>query len=489
MSFFDLDNTANTSEDKIKYIYTGSTVNNQDIAEHSNDEQQNSLKKKDIPDTEGELIPIKNTYYKINYINKEPNFIYAGISPSAYIANTLYLYGLLHRNISGVTTKRNTDIIGEIVIEHTNANKQAQRVFTCFLIQQRDDKMTDNSIDSLVKMISGDSNNNVMTVELSTIIPSQSKCVHYVDEENHIFIFTKPILVNKDAATFFKNNLANETKLFKVYPPVDYSIIHLGKSKSKSNQEGFTIQEGMDDIYIDCNPTGESDETIQAYAVPIDSEYGNSKNQIDFFKMMINFGVFLIISIITYFTIPPFYKHIVVDKLNTEHATKEPKERQQFIYIADLWIIAIFLISILDAFWGGLATDADYSLIQYGIGLCVVLIIGYSLIQLNKLHSIFMTTNIGTDEIDSSYSGNPEDYPTIGGPQNVGEFFKELYLKPVFTDGKKFAKIAVIFLLMLMIPGAFITAYGSETAQDTWLRRLLPASIFVLTPMVYLSSS
>ena len=100
-----------------------------------------------------------------------------------------------------------------------------------------------------------------------------------------------------------------------------------------------------------------------------------------------------------------------------------------------------------------------------------------------------MTTNIGTDEIDSSYSGKPEDYPTIGGPQNVGEFFKELYLKPVFTDGKKFSKIAVIFLLMLMIPGAFITAYGSETAQDTWLRRLLPASIFVLTPMVYLSSS
>lgn len=488
MSFFDLDNTANISEDKIKYIYSGSSVNKQDIAEHSNDEQLNSMKKTDLQEPEGKLIPIKNTYYKINFINKEPNFIYAGISPSAYIANTMYLYGLLHRNIISVTSTNNTNIIGEIVIEHTNANKQALRIFTCFLIEERTDRTTDNSVDNLINMITDKGTENVITIELNSVIPSQPKCIHYVDGENHIFIFTKPILVKADAAAFFKNKLAVETKLFDVYPPVDYSIIHLDKKTSK--KEGFTLQEGLEEeIYIDCNPTGESDETLQAYAVPIDSEYGKSKNQIDFFKMMINFGVFLIISIITYFTIPPFYKHIVVDKINMQYSDDDLSKRQQVIYIADLWIIAIFLLSILDAFWGGLAKDADYSLIQYGIGLCVVLIIGYSLIQLNKLHSVFMTTKNGPVSVESPYTGLPEDYPTIGNITNVGNFFKDLYLSPVFSSGKSFAKIAVIFLLMLMIPGAFITAYGSETSQNTWLKRLVPASIFVLTPAVYLSSS
>ena len=66
MSFFKLDDTANISDDNIKYIYTGTSVNKRDITEHSNDEQFNSIKKSDLPETEGKRIPVKNTFYKIN---------------------------------------------------------------------------------------------------------------------------------------------------------------------------------------------------------------------------------------------------------------------------------------------------------------------------------------------------------------------------------------------------------------------------------------
>ena len=483
MSFFKLDYTANISDDNIKYIYTGTSVNKRDITEHSNDEQINSIKKADLPETEGKRIPVKNTFYKINFANREPNFTFAGMTPSSYVANTMYLYGLLHRNISGVTTK-NGNIIGEIVIEHANANKQAQKVFTCFLVEEQSDKTTDNSVDTLVQMVTGEGADPDITVELNSIIPKQTTCVRYVDGENHVFLFTTPLQVNKPAANFFRNKLSVDTKLFKVYPPTDYNVINMNKEKTA--QEGFTLQEGAEgEIYIDCQPTGESAETIQAYAVPINSAYGDSKNQIDFFKMMINFGVFLIISILTYFTIPPFYKHVVVDKINRQYE-KDGETRRTFIYIADLWIIGMFIISIVDAFYGGISKSGHYSLIQYGIGLCVVLIVAFALIQMNKLHPAFMTTG----DIDSTYPSNPEYMPKTYGIRNIGQFFLDLYLKPLAQDnGRTFAKIFVIWALVVTIPGLFLTSYASEQVSSTWFSRLLPASIFAITPAIYLSAT
>lgn len=484
MSFFKLDDTANISDDNIKYIYTGTSVNKRDITEHSNDEQFNSIKKSDLPETEGKRIPVKNTFYKINFANREPNFTFAGMTPSSYVASTMYLYGLLHRNISGVTSKTENSAIGEIVIEHANANKQAQKVFTCFLVEERSDKMTDNSVDTLVKMVTGEGSDPDITVELNSIIPKQTTCVRYVDGENHVFVFTIPLQVNNASADFFRNKLSVDTKLFKVYPPTDYNVINMDKEKKA--QEGFALQEGATgEIYIDCQPTGESAETIQAYAVPINSAYGDSKNQIDFFKMMINFGVFLIISILTYFTIPPFYKHVVVDKINRQYE-KEAETRHTFIYIADLWLIAIFIVSIVDAFMGGIAKGGHYSLIQYGIGLCVVLIVAFALIQMNKLHSAFMTTGY----IDSTYSSKPDYMPETGGIRNIGQFFLDLYLKPLAQDnGKTFAKIFVIWALVVTIPGLFLTSYASEEVSSTWFKRLLPASIFAITPAIYLSAT
>jgi hypothetical protein len=486
MSFFKLDDTANISDDNIKYIYTGTSVNKRDITERNNDEQLNSIKKADLPETEGKRIPVKNTFYKINFTNREPNFTFAGMTPSSYVANNMYLYGLLHRNIAGVTSKTDTGIIGEIVIEHANANKQAQKVFTCFLVEERSDKMTDNSVDTLVKMVTGEGSDLDITVELNTIIPKQTTCVYYVDDENHVFLFTTPLQVNKAAAALFRNKLSVDTKLFKVYPPTTYNVINMDKEKKA--QEGFTLQEGAEgEIYIDCQPTGESAETIQAYAVPINSAYGDSKNQIDFFKMMINFGVFLIISILTYFTIPPFYKHVVVDKINRQYAkADEQKTRHTFIYIADLWLIAIFIISIVDAFFGGISKSGHYSLMQYGIGLCVVLIVAFALIQMNKLNSAFMTTG----DIDSSYPSDTEYMPKIDGIRNIGQFFLDLYLKPLAQDnGRTFAKIFVIWALVVGIPYLFLRSYASEQVQSTWFWRLWSASIYALTPAIYLSAT
>jgi hypothetical protein len=123
---------------------------------------------------------------------------------------------------------------------------------------------------------------------------------------------------------------------------------------------------------------------------------------------------------------------------------------------------------------------------QYGIGLCVVLIVSYALIQMNKLHPAYMTTG----DIESTYPDDPTYHPSTGGIRNIGQFFLDLYLKPLVQDnGKTFAKIFVIWALVVTIPGLFLASYASEKVSSTWFKRLIPASIFALTPAIYLSAT
>ena len=351
MSFFELDNNQNTIAEKIKYIYTGTSVNKRDITQHSNDEKFNSIKKTDLQKMEGKRIPVKNTFYKINFANREPNFIYAGMNPSSYVANTMYLYGLLHRNISGITSKTDTSIIGEIVIEHANANKQTQKVYTCFLVEEQSDKTTDNSVDTLVNMITGESNEPDITVELNTIIPKQNRCVHYVDGDNHVFLFTTPLQVNKAAADFFRNKLATETKLLKVYPPFDYEVIAL--DKDVASKEGFTVREGVDgEIYIDCQPTGESDETIAV--------------QVGKFTFINNVTFWVINVVLLLIFVIPVYNFHVVGRMEDEHAGACAKYVKYLI----IWLAILFMVSVAEALHLGIMDPVRHTWIfEYGIWL------------------------------------------------------------------------------------------------------------------------
>jgi hypothetical protein len=309
MSYFEIDNNPNTIAEVTTYTYPGVTVTSRDIFEHSNDEYLNSVKKNDLQTSDGNPIKSKDTYYKIIYNNREPNFVHNGITPSSYIANNMYLYGLLHRNISGLTTKTDINIVGEIVIEHTNANKQAQKIYTCFLVSSRDagGKMMDNHVDTLIKKVSGTGGDPEMNVDLNSVIPKQTECIHYEDDDNHVFVFTEPILVNEDAANFFKQKLAIETDMLKVHPPYDYEIIHL----ATSTKEGFVVQEGAEgEIYIDCQPTGESDDVEKAIQIPIGKEYSKHESRVDGLKTVTHVLMFITLGLIAMMVGPKFAEYI-----------------------------------------------------------------------------------------------------------------------------------------------------------------------------------
>lgn len=459
MSFFNINENNISTEEKIKYIYSGVSINHRDITALTNDHSKNSIKK-ELPEVEGKRIQEKNTFYQIKLRNKEPNFIYGGLSPSSYTAKSIYLFGLLHRNISGISSTDKSNIVGEIVVEHTNTNKQLQKVYTCFLVKEIDSNITeenpkgdttDNSLDKLVHMM----NNELIPEEsfdLSSVIPSQTHSIHYVDKTNHIFVFTKPIEINKDTARFFKTNLSIKTNLFSIYPTnansnktLFYGSETILLNGTPSNQDGFRLMEGIDqeddaeetnDIWIDCSPTGESDDTVQALRnIPVDSEYSKHKEQIDGFKMITHFFMFILIVLLAFFMVPKLYKSIVIDRFNID------ADAHMNIFHADMATIIIVIVNLVVSFFTSVS-------IYYIMFLSSISIASYALIQFNKTLPEFMTT----DDRIASYASNAKFQP----------------------EGKDVSMLGGFSILLMML-----YALG-ENMEDSQMPKLWPYLLFVL---------
>ena len=472
MSFFNINENNISTKEKLTYLYSGVSINHPDITTLTIDDNKNSIKKKKLPEVEGTRIQEKNTFYQIKLRNKEPNFVYGGLSPSSYTAKSMYLFGLLHRNISGISSSDTSNIVGEIVIEHTNLNKQLQKVYTCFLIQntdvsklpdgQTEEDITNTSLDGLISLI----NNKLSpeyTFDLSSDIPTQTHSIHYADKTNHIFVFTNPIKVNKDTAKFFKTKLSPKTKLFSIYPSVNSSnqTIFYGSetillNDTSSNTDGFRLMEGIDeddnaaetnDIWIDCSPTGESDDTVQAIRdIPVDSEYSKHKEQIDGFKMITHFFMFILITLLAFFMVPKLYKEIVVDWFNK---SPNPDDVHKDIFHADMAIIYIFLLN----FFVCCFTKNIY-IIMFTFAIAIA---SYALIQFSKTQSAFMTTNKTASPYKEDAPSQPEGASKLAGFTVIVGMLQALVGKGFHTDSRTllvpylfFAILAFCIILGIM---------------------------------------
>ena len=514
MSFFNINENNISTKEKITYIYNGVSINHRDVTTLTNDDNKNSIKKKDLSQIDGKRIQEKNTFYQIKLRNKEPNFIYGGLSPSSYTAKSIYLFGLLHRNISGISSSDKSNIVGEIVIEHTNPNKQLQKVYTCFLIKKTDvsklpagqseEDITNTSLDGLIPLISNKLSPEY-TFDLSSDIPTQTHSIHYVDKTNHIFVFTNPIEVNKDTAKFFKTNLSLKSKLFSIYPTDDstnktifYGSETILLNDTPSNTDGFRLMEGIDeddnveetnDIWIDCSPTGESDDTVQALRdIPVDSEYSNHKEQIDGFKMTVHFFMFTLIVLLAFFMVPKLYKAIIVDFFNTLANNSENSVHRK-IFDADLVIIIIFLVNLVVAF-----TSIN---IYYIIFISSIAITGYALIQFSKTQTEFMTTNGRSANYTAEAKFKPDGATYMGWVTVIFAMFKALSTKGNDSNtylGLPYALFAIASFFIIL---SIIYAIDYQGAVDdkkaevkyfngtTWIRPLV-LSLSVISPIIML---
>ena len=152
-------------------------------------------------------------------------------------------------------------------------------------------------------------------------IPSQTNCITYFDTTKNatVVIYTNPITYNTvtNTTTFksYLDGLTTTTKLFNVQPNLSSDKIN-NKSTSSTGSTGSNSKSNIenDNIYIDCNPTGESEESIKTYKLPINSNLMNDIQKSSVSTLINNFAMFSILLIICYVGIPQLYSAAVCEK-------------------------------------------------------------------------------------------------------------------------------------------------------------------------------
>jgi len=301
-------------------------------------------------------------------------------SNAHYKLTNLYFYQLIHNNITGITngTGRLDNIIGELVLELNNSS-DSTKLYLCFLIQSVTSKGTDDyitkqggSISQIFDNIISDPDNkgtifyksDVKTTSsstgkatgLSTISPSSdgtiprqdgTGCIIYSNTKNSsnntVVVYLKPITVSNPGFISFisGSTIKDTTTLFDIYPqPITSSgdsqttansqILSNPSNMSPSQQNSVkttTTTDGStstvdEQIYIDCNPTADSNgdailDSELAYNIPLNSTLMQDIQHSSMAQLSSNFLFFGFVVFVAYMGIPRFYNMAICDKMSS----------------------------------------------------------------------------------------------------------------------------------------------------------------------------
>lgn len=382
MSNFDIrDNTKVSTSDKVNFNFDNILVTNLKNPGNSNSVLSTSITIPETLSTKSDLFFVHNS------------------AVSNYKASNLYFYPLLHDNITGITDGDNGEnITGELVIE-LNAVGGGETAYACFFMEYNKNHIY-SDIDKFKALIERP-NSGGNTLSLNHSIGSQDYCVYYnanpvsssgakdASKVIKVFVFSTPISINNDTQALFADQ-GKEVKSAKAAPfttsaPTNYVVIASNISNINDDQ-----------IYIDCNLTGESAETITAYNVPINSAMSSDNGEMNYMKMTINFFIFILALLFTYTAIPVLYKMSVIDKINKWYDSET--EQKKRLVGTDILISLVILSITVSLFTYG-AARSNYKVQTAAMAISVLYILSFCILQIKKADATFMTTLIKPGEI------------------------------------------------------------------------------------------
>jgi hypothetical protein len=327
-------------------------------------------------------------------------------------------------------------------------------------------------------------------LDLTADIPSDQKCITYNDSTNDnttVIILTKPIKLGSPLTTPRIESLVDSTNMFSIYPTNDYETdtAQLGsRSIGSDNVSGAFGKHSVDDIYIDCQPTGPGLEEIkemQTYNIPIGSALSQDMQKMDFMKTSVNFFLFCLGLILLYMGVPMLYKMAIIDK--TIENVQGNAERLKTIRSADVLIVIVFVIYILASFYYGFNGDGDISMITNGLFGFVVLGISISLIMIKKLDSEYMRKGDVTVEDSKSESAQAD-------AQGVFAIIARCFAFLFSTKGA-LTHVLVCNFIALLILGSL---YLSKQIDEPTFKKYCFQTLFIYIPLwvslfIFLSSS
>jgi hypothetical protein len=362
-----------------------------------------------------------NNYFKVTLPDSstsKSSFIFTNNNGStSYLTNNLYIYRLLHKNISGVTDTTST-IIGELVIELTSTTNSTN-AYLCFLLEQypsgADTLFESNTIDDL---LNSSNVGNTLSINVSNILGNVEDCIQYADinnAKNNVFVFTKPIYVNDNTVTSIttatkstnSNGSSNttgyddSTTLFNINAPTTYYDIPLSN----------IIESGDDEIQIECSPIdgfhtllGSQDNKIvegATFMVPSKSNTAELDRISDMHKMTIYGCLFCMGAVLIFILAPLIYKFLVIDKV-IRLAASDSDYFSKIEAISDKELTRIRTIDIcIGLFFAGLigyffylGTVISASYLAIGFFILFSFLMAFAVIQLKKTDYEFMKTVI-----------------------------------------------------------------------------------------------
>lgn len=374
-------------------------------------------------------------YLQIMYPpNSRSDIRYNGIS---FTPTNIYIFGILHTNVKGLTEAGmpNMDpaIVGELVIEHTDANNNS--LYVCIFIKSGTE--TDNIVKSIMaNFVNSNANTATVTQFLPSDITNSSNGFTYSSEGN------KVVVLITDRFVTVSNNVANTIKTYQRYYNPLFNISPPNSADTLVN--GKSVNTNDDQIYIDCNLTGEDrTDTIQYYAVPLNSSANSTLMQGNAMQMAMNFFLFVIIAFTAYFIIPNAYKTYVINYFFkkymkpldgiTAYFDTGIENIPKYIAYADRLIFFYFslIIILLIIIGSTLSNDA--------LTLTVILLFPISVLSLSLIEN-----KKQTDEKFLQY----EDYGKVTYtaiqeiPYNPLDFLRSITgIKHFFSDGSEESKI------------------------------------------------
>lgn len=191
------------------------------------------------------------------------------------------------------------DKVAYMVMEHENSNKD--KLYFCVPIKGQE-FANDTSISNLLTAMASKSNDSgsgsgIIPFNIEQDLYNELNVAYYQvnsgDKPGHYLILNTVIMVSNTLIPKLEDlplfNSSESVKILKFHSD--------------------------DQIYIDCNPTGESPDTIAAYNIPINSEYANTQKQSNYERQAVYTGFFAFVLILTYFFVPYYYKTYIIESI------------------------------------------------------------------------------------------------------------------------------------------------------------------------------
>lgn len=337
----------------------------------------------------------------------DPNIIYTVDGTNVvYKHKKAYFNQLIHNNITGLTNDTPNDY-GELILEHS-APGSGTPIYVCFLLEYNSSPDNENDIDKMIGF-SGQTAHIHAGIELNDFITPQSGCISYESTKDNVnstvFVFTTPIPINSVSKNIIKNCTSAEGKFF-AYPESGIYVVLPTTSISLPDP---------DQIYINCNPTGESLDTVPNYLYPVDSDGGAEQDARSAMFTMHLFAVFMMISVGVVAFVPGIYQMTI---LQVALQARTDGDRAKTLIVLGQFVVFLFVVIFLGLFITGLVGEDEWLTI-IGSTFLYITAAGTWLLYIKKKEKDFL--KIGDNSI------------TLTGDESIGFFERFSILGNLFA--------------------------------------------------------